>query len=692
MNVPQPDSRRPADTSSVVSDNGIVSGSTSLRLPGYLLAVILIAASLFIPPGLQAQNPDEYALGNRLLNAGEYEEAYEVFKQLLEDNPRSYAVYDRAVSALVSLQRYDEALEITQRRLDRYSSDINTRVRFGEILHYADRSEEAYAAWQSVLDDHAENLHAYRRVASILNERREYERAIDVYEQARQQLGEPSLFTHEIASNHLSVRNFEEAMREYLDLLGNDPSSMSRIQRQLLNYDERALYDTAIMLAGERAERQSPGSEPDVAYRNFLVWLNMERGLYRRAYAAAQALERRGENEQHILFQTGRRLRTQQQFEWAEQAFTYYLDLENHPLQARSFEELSSTYRAWADHLIDTNRDFGGAADSLYRKAFDTIERLTERFPRYDRIIQTLMMQAELALDHLKDPERAETYHAKMEQIARTSDEKAAMAYVEGRILLFRGEFSLARVALTRSTRIGGSGNLSEKSRYYLGLGDFYNGDFTYARLQLRSLERENHSFFANNALRLRHMIQTAYVENDPGQDMHRELRRYSEARYRYDTGDYTGAASLLAPAMGEPSSAPVHGESILLLTRSLRQIHPETAFLVIDRHTRRPSSRQNPGERLLWERARLAELLFEQRERSDGELASSGGIPPEELLETLFGSEIPLFDGTGLATATLSPDTLVDYYEELLMHYPDGYFADFARERIRRLEQDALS
>jgi tetratricopeptide (TPR) repeat protein len=215
-----------------------------------------------------------------------------------------------------------------------------------------------------------------------MNQRRLFREAISVYEEAREQFGDANLFAFEIANNYLAVADFEPAIERVSGYHCRDSRRTSLIQRQLLNYDERHLYDTAILLTEERLARALGRAViPTCAYRDFLIWVTMERGLYRRALAAARTLERHTGNEHHAMFRIGRELRSRSEFELAEQAFRYYLELETHPLQSRSYEELSRTYLDWAGYLTDRNLDFDGAADSLYRKAFETVELLTGTFP-----------------------------------------------------------------------------------------------------------------------------------------------------------------------------------------------------------------------------------------------------------------------------------------------------------------------
>lgn len=650
-------------------------------LRGSLFFTCLLLAGLlwFAPPEARAQSDDvaSFSLGNELLRQGEFEQAWDIFRVLLESNPRSYAVYDRAVSSLIGLRRFDDARQITYERLRAQGPEINTMVRLGEVYHASGEHEQALQAWERVIDLHADNIMAYRRVADVLNRRRYFLRAVEVYQSAQQALDDASLFALEIADNYLAAAELESAMEAYLDLLAMGEHYRVRIQRQLTSYDEQRLYDTAIVAAEQRlAGSLVPGGGRDLAYRDFLVWLYMERGLYRRALAAARTLERYSEHTHHAMFRLGRVFRSQQLFEFSEQAFTYYEDMPEHPLRARSMEELARTWQEWADHLVDTNRDFAGAADTLYKKAFARIDGLMSEYPRYEREIQTLRIQTELALDHLKDVDAARTYHERMVRVAASQEDEALVEYVEGRILLFDSDFSMARLALTRSNRLTESSDLANKTRYFLGLGDFYRGDFGYARLQFRALERDQYAWFANNALQMRYLLQEAYDQDAP--EPNEALLQLARGRHLYDTGRYDQALQTLQPVIDAPGASLEQSEAALLMTRVLRRIDTPQAFEAINGFVERPAVLMHAGERLLWERARMADMVLLMATEN----AQHGGDGPGDSRASDH------VQGDGVGTTHLGRDEVIGFYEEILLVYPDGFFADLSRERIAELER----
>lgn len=649
-----------------------------------LLSIFIFFVFPFLMDPILAQNRNQdITIANQLFREGNFKEAYEIFYSLLRQHPGSYTIYEHTVNSLIQLKRYDDAIEISKKRIQRNPEEIQTRVKLGEIFHIAGESTRAFETWEELLTSYPNNMQSWRRVAHIMDERRLYREAIEVYQRANEQFQDPFLFAFNIADNYLAIGDFEPAIGRYLDILENHQQHRNHVQRQLLNYDDARLFDTAIYMSEERLQAVSPASRKDFILRDFLIWLNMERGFYRRALAAARTYDRLSDHKENMLFRIGQQLRTQQEFALAEEAFSVYFNLEDHHMRPHSYEELARTYQDWASYLIDHNLDFAGKADALYQKAFDMVEALTRHFPRYERMMNILVIQSELALDHLKKADDASRYHKKMKQASRMESDEALTRYVEGRILLFEGDFSLARVALTRAVRIAERGELAEKARYYLGLGDFYNSEFTYSRLQLRSLERQNHSYYANDALSLRFMIQQTY-DKDGDNEI---LKKYARGRYLYDTGRYHEAAETLHPLLQQTAITPVQTAAVLLLTKTMRKIEPESALQLLIQYMRLPSVQRAPSERLLWERARLADhLLMMQKETA---FLESPDDSSEKISSSDDGKNLSFLKNFSPIPFILTNEMVIEYYEALLMSYPDGFFSTFTRERIRNLEKE---
>lgn len=655
----------------------------SRALPVAFALLFLFFSLIIFPENARSQRGDDFLIANDYLRNGQYEEAYRIFSRLLRQDPDSHPVYDRAVTSLVNLKRFDEAVEITRDRLRRIPGDIVTQVRLGELYHMAGDTENAFAAWQSTIDQNINQPQVYRYIAETLSGRREYEQALSIYYQARENLENDSLFGNEIARTLLVLGRFEDGMQEYVNLLAISPMYAPTIQRQLIQYDDRDLYDAAIITLEEATSSMLPGNEAFSSMRGLLIWLLMERQLYRRALVVARNLERSGPEGSLTVFSLGSRLKNAGQFELAEQAYAFYLGGDDREISAMAAEETARLYMEWAGYLTDNNLDTGHRADSLYLAASRTIETIEKQYTRYGRRLQVLALQVELALDYLKDVDLAENYLGQVRDLVRSENEQALADFLQGRIDMFRGNFMQARIYYTRANRAAELGDMADRSRYYLALNDFYNGDFEYAGLQMRPLQRQSTSLFSNNALRLRLWISEGLAADSNASD----LRIFASARHQYESGDHDGALQTLMPYLTDTSPMPVKDEAVLLASSIIRRSSPGVAMGLLAVHMDRGIAWAS-RERVMWEMARLADLIHRQEPtaRIDGGDSDS--------IEQIAGFVEANRSGTDLAgtgadkTLSIDIETVISLYENMLIEHPAGFYAQVARERIRELQE----
>src|SRR5690625_5735050 len=122
----------------------------------------------------------------------------------------------------------------------------------------------------------------------------------------------------------------------------------------------------------------------------------------------------------------------------------------------------------------------------------------------------------------------------------------------EGRIALFSRQFPLARQLLTRADRSADDSNLSEKARYYLALSDLFAGDYEFAEIQLRSLEKRSTSYYANEAIKMRMWISSGLRADSTGG----YLEGVSRGLFALHTGECEEAFMELEPVISEPWSS----------------------------------------------------------------------------------------------------------------------------------------
>lgn len=628
----------------------------------FLAFIVLLATIMlgFAVSSLQAQSND-FRIANQYLQQENYEEALPILRELHGDNPTAYTIFDRLTEALVNLKYYDEAIEIATSTIQEGHNVNRSRMKLAEIYHISGEPGLAADTWQKVLDENPRQIQIYHNVASSMMDRREYTMAVDIYERSREELENTTLFSNEIANAYMQSGQFEKAVKEYYKVITESPEQMSFVQQRFLRLRDDALYNIATL------ELEDYLLELDIqhpAYSHLyqlLSWLFLETEEYRRAFVFARQYESRTDNTNYSLFSLGNRLRSAKQYELAADSYDYYIEEES-GLVTRATEEKAITYLQWARHLDQQGLGSFQQKNEIYREAYRLNESIIESAPNYNRKERVLTNLIDLSLDHFKEIENAGRWYDELKlYAARENSAEAYTLYSEGRIALFNGDYSTARQALTRADRATDESNLSEKTRYYLSLSDFFAGDFEFAEVQLKSLERRNASYYANNAIQLRMWIKNGIRMDSTASD----LRDFSTSLQLLHVGKYDEAIDAAEPMLETPTHPFSDDLIIEFTTRMPHSFQPVLLSLLQEQVL---NNMQSPvRERLMWERALIAEQLYKAGESGDDNLSVDDKFYNQDTDELINESAIE------------------EMYEEILLEFPGGFYAHYVREKLQQ-------
>ena len=643
---------------------------TSIVLRFFSAFLLISIVTVPLQMHLYAQLSNSYSIASQMMRQGQYERALPLLKDLLEKNPQSSSIYENTVECLINLKRYDEAITITQKRLDNNITPLLTRTQLGKLYHIQGDTTKAYNVWEQTIDRQKGNLQTYYTVARIMRERREYNRAISVLVDARSISGNATLFRREVMNNYLSAGNFAQATQEMISLVKDNPDRSSYVQRIFMRYDDEFLLDTAILEFDDVVRQMEPGEEGRKELYDLQLWLLLERDLHRRAYMTARRYEQQTENAGYMLYNLAHKFKSERVYKLAEQAFQFYIDQPRSPLHINSKHKLADLYLDWADYLKDKSLGSIQKTDSLYRAADGILQEIISKSPGYSELNTVITTKAEIAIEQLYDVDKAKQLLNRLKkEFNQTKNPK--VQYLEGRILLFNNDYTMARVFFTRAKKSAELGSLAEKARYYLSLTDFYAGDFEFAKLQLKSLERQQTSNYANDALQLRMWIQDGLKIDSTGE----HLSTFADAVHLLNRNNADSAFSMLKPLVNTFVYPPLKDDAALLIAKyaAFNPDYYRSGFLALQ-HTLQQSFQYPLKERLMWERARLAELLLN---------ASN----------TNYASTDPFFSGsTAAENIPQSSSDIITLYENLIIEFPSGFYASSARERLQQIENRSTS
>lgn len=631
--------------------------------------MLVLTTGMLLHNSAKAQQNRGYIQANQLLQQRNYEEAARQFEQLYQKEPNRYLYLDKFTESLVNLKRYDQAIEITQQAIEQGRLDPQASIRLGELYHISGKSQKAIQIWEKVLREYKGDQQVYLRVARTAKERKEFEKATEIFQKLRSQSGNSNIIISELGETYLQAGDYENAMKEFLELIRKTPDRLNYVQRRLMRFRDNYIYEVAILEISDFLDELSTEHPSYRQLQQLEIWLLMERKLFERAVVTAKNIEEESSSLTYTLFNLGSELLAEQQFKLAEQAYSYYISNEISAVSTQSREELANVYIEWAQYLENHNLDLSSKRSSLYQQAFTILETLHQNTPNYQRIAQVLTTLSELSLEVLHAPKKAEKYLSDLRNLSENNRRPANEYHIEGRLLLYHGDYTRARISLSKSNRQERIGDLAQKNRYYLALTDFFAGDYEFAKIQLNALERQSTSYFANDAVQLRLWIQQGLQADSSGA----KIKPFAELLEHLSRGNNDQAIATVNRLFEQDSQNPYISYALLELDKAKNNENAAFLYQAVDALLENRKTTSALHERLLWVKARLADQIIS----NDIQWESLQDQPAQN---TYFK------DGDRNPPTSIS--ALIEIYEELLMEFPNGFYASFARDRIQELEE----
>lgn len=629
----------------------------------FRLILLLLSIQLLSIPVAWSQSSD-FQLANRLMHQQNYEEALPILENLYKNNPNSLLFFDLYTDCLVNLTRYEEAETVARNQLQNERLQSQASIKLAEILHISGKRDEAMSIWLTEAQNGQNNIQSYYTIGSSMLSRQEFDAVIELYKQGQKSFNNPGLFTNELADTYMQAGRFEEAVNEYYRLIIESPDQMSLVQQRFFIMRDPEVYEIAALeLEDLLIEMHFTESSYSSLYQ-LLAWLLLETDQYQRAFQFARYYENQTPSTVYSLFSLASQLVSAKEFELAVQAYEFYLNDNISSIRSSSGDELSATYIQWSQFLQKNNIGSYNRYRELNQKAYDLSVEVINSHSQYNRADRIYSRIIDLNIDFFKDLDEAIKWHSRMIEQRDRMDE-SYLQYVEGRIAIFQRDFTTARHSLTRADRNSGNSNLSERSRYYLSLSDFFAKDYDFAEIQLQSLERRSTSFFANDAIKLR-----MWIKNGLRADSSRSLlNSISESMYQLHIGDYKNALELMEPVLASGQN-PFAADLLTELITILPQIYSPLLLQLSERIiTAQPNSPIK--ERLYWDRAILIENFLQ-----------NDGYTEPAPYNYSFLEENP--------NLQYSREDLFQLFEDIIMEYPNGFYAVYAREKLQSMEKSA--
>lgn len=247
---------------------------------------------LLISPALEAQNRGDYQLAESFFQAQNYEQAAERFQKLYEQNPTSQLYFDRLRVSLYESRRYDNAIALITKELDRKQNRQASMLMLMQCYYAKGDGNKGDDILQQLIS-RAKSVPDFAAIISALKKERMIDRVPKVALESRRTLRGSTdnpdvLFADDLADAFLFLNRYNDATREYIKLLDSDMPDFQRIRAQLSSYAQKSspnlLRETIKTIEEEKSKYRDL---PRQLISQLLLSLYMEVGDFESAYNEA---------------------------------------------------------------------------------------------------------------------------------------------------------------------------------------------------------------------------------------------------------------------------------------------------------------------------------------------------------------------------------------------------------------------
>lgn len=503
-----------------------------------IVAILVFTGIIHVP----AQTPDsavKLRLAQSFERSGDWERAVPLYESLLSQDPLNFVYFEALRRGYVQLKEYDKAIELIRHRLGIQPESPLLLSSLGGVYYQKGEEQKADSVWQSILRSQPANVGLYRMIAGEMMEYRLYDRAIDIFLQARRATGDANVFTGELANLFGAFQQYENAAREYVRLLTQQPSQLADIQSRMSLFLSRP---EALASAKKAIQENLDDKGNSIPLRQLYAWILMEGRDYSGALDQYRIIDRSSKARGIELFNFAQRALEEKELVTAVKAFREVLELpppkEIQPAArlglARATEELAE--------IIDSTTSAGSVERwpvSEIRPSVESVlglfEAIIRDYPGTPIAAESYFRIGVLRRDRLLDLDGALAAFTRIP------------AMVPDRPLALESSLAAAAVHVARNDLKGAReryvsmmGNrdpiFRDRVLFHLAELDYFSALFDTSVAVLRRLSLQTSTDLANDALELRYFIEenlgtgTMALTLFASSDLLMRQRRYPEA------------------------------------------------------------------------------------------------------------------------------------------------------------------
>jgi tetratricopeptide (TPR) repeat protein len=177
--------------------------------------------------GFQLGEESLAAEGMKFMMKDEFERAIPIIEKLVQMNAQEGASHYMLASALIKMERYDDAITSSKKAYDINKENVFYAQQLAELYAKRRKYSEAAQIYESLLSKSPENIQYGIELAAVYVFNDQFDKAIDTYNILEKSLGVTEEITHQKQQLYLRQNNLDKALNEGKKLIAAEPGEVS---------------------------------------------------------------------------------------------------------------------------------------------------------------------------------------------------------------------------------------------------------------------------------------------------------------------------------------------------------------------------------------------------------------------------------------------------------------------------------
>jgi tetratricopeptide (TPR) repeat protein len=453
----------------------------------------LVAILLFVLPMLAYAQNNDARLADYYFQNGELEKAAVIYQKLYENNTGDY-YFERYVSCLMDLSRFEEAEKVVVKQIKKEPNKVMLYVNYGKLFDKQGQEIKSAEQFKKAIDKLPADRFIIDNLAMNFNALQRYDLALQTYEKGGQLMKNKNMFAFNLAELYRRKDEVGKMIESYLNALQDNPAYLPSVEAMLLRY---ATGDT------ERQELQTQlyariQEDPKMTiFPELLSWLFLQKKDYKNAFRQLKSVDRLNDEDGNRVFNLALIAENDRDYDAAIEGYGYiitdkgkgspfFIEAKRNLLACKR-KKLTEGYAFTKEELKDVEREY---------------ESFLEEVGRNNRTATIIAELADLEAFYLQDLEKAINLLEDLINYPMIDKKVQSQAKISlGDFNLVKGERWEATLLYSQVDKLYKDDVLGHEARFKNAKLSYFFGDFEWAKAQFNVLKASTSKLISNDAI-----------------------------------------------------------------------------------------------------------------------------------------------------------------------------------------------